>query len=239
MKAFLKFHRIEPAALLCLRSWLEVFRYHDTYIICDHYNPKTDQAPDYLKSVLIDYKVTVINSDYSIGPTYCKNMKGAKHKMASANMTPFQHTGKAMGFWIIDADDTWFLTYDYVMIRNKIKAAEEYFMSNNLDAFSLDFYRNLNDCWTFGVCLLRSQMPWTKIKDLSDEEVRSTGLARNIDTVFDILGKKGIFKIKNFVFRDLAFQHLYNNYPEMPHGIYSWNKQGLWNKPLKPDVIAL
>ena len=240
MKVFLKFHRTDPAAINCLRFWLEVFKDHETFILCDHYDPDNDETPNYLRSSLMDYNVKVINSDYSIGSNYCRNLKGAKRNMASANMTGFNHISKKQkGFWIIDADDTLFLTRNYDLVRSKIMLAEEYFLSNNLDGFSLDFYRNLNDCWTFGVCLLKATLDWKKIKDIPNEEIRETGLAQNIDTVFNMLRLKKVFNLKNFVFSRMAFQHQENNYPEMPHGVYVWHNNKLWDKDLQPDVVVL
>lgn len=239
MKSFLKINRSDPASLLCLRFWCEVFKNYETFILCDLYDTKKDSVPSFIKTILDDYRVTVINSDYSIGPRYCKCLKGAKHGMASANMTCFQYLGDSKGFWIIDADDTMFLTRDYDHIREKISQAEKYLFENNLHGFSLDFYRNLNDCWTFGVCLLRSDTPWKLLETLSSDEVSSTGLARNIDTAFQLLKNKGTLRLENFVFDRLAFQHSVNNYPEMPHGIYSWHRGKLWDKPLKDDIVIL
>jgi len=239
MKAFLKINRTDPASILCLRHWCEIFKPYETFILCDLYNPKNENTPNFLKTVLEDYKVTVINSDYSIGPKYCKCLKGAKHGMASANMTCFQHLGKSKAFWIIDADDTMFLTRDYDLLRTKISQAEKYLFEKDLHGFSLDFYRNQNDCWTFGVCLLRSNTPWKLLETLSAEEVSSTKLARNIDTAFQLLKNKGSMRLENFVFDKLAFQHSINNYPEMPHGIYSWSRGNLWDSPLKSDVVVL
>jgi hypothetical protein len=239
VKVFLKFHRTDPAAVLCLRFWCELFKEYETYILCDRYDPKSEPAPSYLKSVLDDYKLTVINSDYSIGDEYCRNLKGAKRGMASANMTPFYYMKNTDAFWIVDADDTIFLTRDFDLLREKLKKAELYSNDYKIDAFSLDFYRNLNDCWTFGLALLKSNMPWQRIKELDGEEISSTGLARNIDTAFDLLGQKGVIKIANFVFDRIAFQHQCNNYPEMPHGIYVWHRGKLWDNPLQEDVIVI
>lgn len=239
VKVFLKFHRTDPSAVLCLRYWLELYKDYETYILCDHYDPKVDPTPKYLETVLIDYRVKVINSDYSIGDEYCKNLKGAKRGMASANMTGFHHAGNSHSFWMIDADDTLFLSRDFDGLRQKLALAEKYLEDNNLDAFSLDFYRNLNNGWTFGLCLLRSKMPWQQISTLSGDEIAETGLARNIDTAFDLLGRRGSFKIANFVFDKYAFQHQCNNYPDMPHGIYAWHRGNLWNVPLQKDVIVL
>jgi hypothetical protein len=239
MKAFLKINRDDPASILCLRHWCEVFKTYETFILCDLYDVKKDTVPSFLKTVLEDYRVQVINTDYSIAPTYCKCLKGAKHGMASANMTCFQHLGKSKAFWIIDADDTMFLTRNYDLLKEKLSLAEKYLFENDLHGFSLDFYRNLNNGWTFGVCLFRSDTPWKLIETLSKEEVSSTGLSRNIDTAFQVLKNKGLVRLQNFVFDKLAFQHSINNYPEMPHGIYVWHRRKLWDAPLKDDVVVL
>jgi len=239
MKAFLKINRDDPSSLLCLRYWCEVFKKYETFILCDLYDVKIQSTPSFLQSVLVDYNVKVINSDYSIGSKYFGCLKGAKHGMASANMTCFQHLGKSEAFWIIDADDTMFLTRDFDYVRQKLKIAEEHLFHNNLHGFSLDFYRNLNNCWTFGVCLLHRDTPWQEIMSLTRDEVSSTGLARNIDTAFQLLKNKGKLKLENFVIDRVAFQHSINNYPEMPYGIYVWHKGKLWDKSLKVDVVVL
>lgn len=239
VKAFLKIHRTDPSSIICLRFWLELFKNYKTFILCDRYKPGVDPTPEYLKTVLIDYNVTVINSDYSIGETYCRNLKGAKRGMASANLTAFQHINKEENFWMIDADDTMFLTRDFDELREKLKKAEQYLTDNNLDGFSLDFYRNLNDGWTFGVCLLKGSMPWQLIKDVDMGPMTDKGFARNIDTAFDSMSKSGVIKLANFVFDRQAFQHQCNNYPDMPHGIYVWHRNKLWDVPLQPDVITL
>jgi hypothetical protein len=166
-------------------------------------------------------------------------MKKAKRNMASANITPFRYLNGADSFWIIDADDTLFLGSSIISVREKLKKAEEHLKNNNLDGFSLDFYRNLNDGWTFGVCLLSAKCPWEKISTLTDEEINDSGYARNVDTAFHLLWKKGIFRLANFVFDGLAFQHVVNNYPEMPHGIYIWHRGRLWDKPLQSDVVVI
>jgi hypothetical protein len=225
--------------VLCLRFWLEVFKNYKTFILCDRYKPDIDPTPDYLKTVLMDYNVAVINSDYSIGDAYCGNLKPAKRGMASANLTAFQHVKKEENFWMIDADDTVFLTRDFEGLREKLKTAEQYLLDKKLDGFSLDFYRNLNNGWTFGVCLLRGGMPWQLIKDVDMGPMSEMGFARNIDTAFDSLRRQEIFKLGNFVFDRMAFQHQINNYPEMPHGIYAWHRGNLWDKPLQPDVIVI
>lgn len=240
MKVFLKFNREDDYSKICLIHWLEIFKDYEIFILTDLFDVSLKKnIPAFLKTVSSLYSTKLINSDYSIAPTYFKCIKGAKHRMASANMTCFQHLENSAAFWIIDADDTMFLYANYELIRDKIKLAETYFFENKLDGFSLDFYRNMNNGWTFGVCLLNSNTSWKSVASLTSDEIAETGLARNIDTAFHVLWKKNVLKLANFVFNDCAFQHIANNYPDMPHGIYSWTNNTLWNSPLQQDVIII
>jgi hypothetical protein len=234
-KAFLKINRAGASAFACLRHWLEIFREHETYILCDWNTP----WPTDLISAQRDYPASqIIASDRSL-VEYCTGLKGAKHGMAAANLTGFQHSQDADAFWMIDADDTQFLTYDFDLVRKKISKTEHVMQDQKFHAFSLDFYRNLNDGWTFGVALIDVGCQWKRMKEVQREDMEALGLARNIDSAFHILGQRGILRTANFVFDGLAFQHLYNNYPAMPHGIYSWHRGKLWDQPLQPDVISI
>lgn len=235
IKAFLKINRTGASAIACLRHWLEIFRDHETYILCDWAYP----FPQELTNAQRDYpRSTIIDSDRSL-TRYCGALKGAKHGMASANLTGFVYSQDSDAFWMVDADDTQFLTYDFDLVRAKIRQAETVMHERGLDAFSLDFYRNLNNGWTFGLALINSTCQWQRMNELTRQDVESTGLARNIDTAFQVLGDQGIIKLGNFVFDGLAFQHLYNNYPDMPHGIYVWRRGHLWDQPLKSDVVVI
>jgi hypothetical protein len=234
-KAFLKINRPGASAIACLRHWLEVFRDHETYILCDWTYP----FPPEFVSVQRDHpSVKIIDSDRSL-IEYCGALKGAKHGMATANLTGFVYSKDADAFWMVDADDTQFLIYNFDVVRTKILRAEQVLQERSLDCFSLDFYRNLNNGWTFGLALIRSKCNWQRMQELRREDLEAEGMARNIDTAFHIMGKRGILKLANFVFDGLAFQHLYNNYPAMPHGIYSWHRGKLWDQPLQSDVVVI
>ena len=89
------------------------------------------------------------------------------------------------------------------------------------------------------MCLLKGSMDWQKVKNVDMGPMVDLGFARNIDTAFDSMARAGTIKLANFVFDRYAFQHQCNNYPEMPHGIYTWHRRNLWDKPLQPDVISL
>ena len=42
-----------------------------------------------------------------------------------------------------------------------------------------------------------------------------------------------------FVFNDLSFQHVYNNYPAMPNGVYYWRKRKLYDIRLPDRIVQL
>lgn len=230
---------MDAHGIFCLRYWCELFREHETYIICDKFRElENELPPTELATVIQDYPdIKIINSDYTSKP-YFRNLKPRKVGMAMANVTPIMR-GDCDAFWMIDADDTMFLTHAYDVIRDKIRTAEKHFKENNLDAYSLDFYRNHNGGWTFGVALIRTSIPMQLLSTVQGDEMRELGYARNIDSVFHVLWKKELLKCANFVFSGQAFQHTYNNYPLMPEGVYYWNKGCLWDVPLQPDVISI
>jgi len=239
-KVFLKFNRTDSFSLVCLLHWLEVFKGHEIFIVCDLYNTVKDQIPYYLSSLILGKNIKVINSDYTLGDKYTPEFKARKRKMASANLTCFNYlTKKDKLFWIIDADDTIFLTKDYENLSARLHRAEDIMKQENLDGFSLDFYRSLNNTWTFGVCLLRSDINWQQVENIKKEDLDKENLVYNSDSIFDYLGGKGILKLKNFVFPGYGFQHIINNYPAMPAGIYFWNNKKVWDIPLKDDVIEI
>jgi hypothetical protein len=53
MKVFLKINRDDPASILCLRHWCEVFKIYETFILCDLYDVKKDTVPSFLKTVYL------------------------------------------------------------------------------------------------------------------------------------------------------------------------------------------
>jgi hypothetical protein len=239
-KVFLKFNRTESFALVCLVFWLELFKNYELFLVCDLFNPARDPIPDFLEPLLKNRNIKIINSDYSLGQKYAKMCKSRKQSMVSANLTCFNYlTKKDQQFWIIDADDTLFLHKDYDYIRSKLKQCEDLMMSESLDAFSLDFYREYNDTWTFGVCLLNAKINWQKVETITDADLLTYNMSLNGDSMFDILGRKGIFKLKNFVIEGIAFQHVVNNFRKMNVGVYYWKDRKLWDTPLKDDVISL
>lgn len=239
-KVFLKFNRTDSFSLICLLHWLEVFKKHDIFIVCDLYDINKDPVPEYLNSIIAGREVKIINSNYNLGEKYTPEFKARKRKMASANLTCFEHLSKTdTCLWIIDADDTMFLTKNYEEISQRLINAEEIMHRENLDGFSLDFYRSLNNTWTFGVCLLNAKINWQQVEHIKKEDLDRESLVYNSDSIFDYLGRKGILKLKNFVFPGVGFQHIVNNFSAMPAGIYFWKNRKVWDIPLKDDVLEI
>ena len=232
-KAFLKIDRMDSSGILCLRFWLEVFKNYETYILCD-------RETDLLETVQKDYpQAKLIQSDRTVIAECCTTLKSSKRNMAAANLTGFKLSQNADAFWMIDADYTMFLSHAYDRVQEKLRIAEQQFVERELDAYSLDFYRNHNNGWTFGVALIRTNISMDLLASVQGPEMRDLNFARNIDTVFHVLWKKEQLKCANFVFTGIAFQHTYNNYPLMPQGVYYWNKGCLWEAPLQPDVVTI
>lgn len=238
-KVFLKFNRNTDLSYVCLHYWLEIFCDYEIYIVCDLFH-QNEKYPKKIVDLIGDKQVKIINSDYLLGNMFTPNFKSKKKKMASANLTCFSHLDQNdRFFWIVDADDTWFLTNDAVGIREKLNLAELYLLENSIDGFSLDFYREYNNSWTFGLCLLSANINWQQIKDVSNQEIESYDLPLNGDSIFDVLGRTNRLKLKSFVFDNYGFQHIENNFPNLPGGIYFWKNKKLWDIPLEEDVIIL
>lgn len=239
-KVFLKFNRKGEREEQCLLFWLKLFSEYKIYIVCDLFDVKKDSVPTNLQNIVKDSNVTFINSDYSLGNEYVHYIKSRKRNMASANLTCFEYIDSHdKFFWIIDADDTHFLNPDWQVLKEKFVDAEKYLEKENLDAFSLDFYRNFNGTWTFGVCLLNSKINWKKIKNVRDIDLQKFNLPGNSDSVFDVLGRMGELKLKNFVFDHSTFQHIYNNFKGLQDGIYYWENGKLHDKFICDDVIII
>lgn len=238
---YLKFNRPELASQLCLLQWIEIFKDYPKVIVCDLFNiSKKEPIPDYLQWVTKN-NIDIINTDYSLGERYTPGFKARKRNQSSANLTCFELGKNQSHYWLIDADDTMFLTRDYDFITNKLEEAEQIFLESNLDAFSLDFYREIHhDHWSFGVCLLKGNLEFEKILTVDLNEIEKyPGLTRNLDSLFDILRRKKIFNLKSFVINNMAFQHTISPFNSVPNGIYYWNDRKLWQDLLLPDVITL
>lgn len=238
MKVFLKFNRSDTHSIICLHQWMEIFKNYEITVVCDLYDVTRDTMPQYLSNLSSFYRFNVINTDYSTGNIL--PFKSRKRKQASANLTCFNVVNDEH-FWIIDADDTMFLSRDYAVINDKLKKAEKIFKEENLDGFSLDFYRETHfDHWSFGVCILKSKIDLSNLSKVSVDDVdQSPGLTKNLDSYFDILRRKGIYNLKSFVLEDVPFQHVINPMDLPINGIYQWRNKKLYDLDLKQDIVIL
>jgi hypothetical protein len=238
MKVFLTFNRNDTTSLICLHNWLEIFKEYEIILVCDLYDVAREPKPSYLSNLSTAF--TVINSDYRLGEIL--PFKSRKRKQASAKLTCFERAKPNSHFWMVDADDTMFLTRDYNLIREKVKRVEQISLEKNLDGFSLDFYRETNhDHWSFGLSFLKSNINFELFKQVTPEDTDVTpGLTKNLDSWFDILRRRNILKLESYVFDNVPFQHNVNPMPTPLHGIYMWNNKMLnGNIPLKADVISI
>lgn len=235
-QVFLKFNRPDVSAYLCLMSWLEIFRDYEITIICDCFSSK-HPMPSFL-SEYIDKEIKIENTDYAIGRSFLDRFPKKKSRnQGSANLTAFK-LSMSDKFWIIDADDTMWLTRDFQLIKEKILEAEKYFDNSSLDGLSLDFYRELNDIWTFGMCLIKRDLDFSCFDKL-DIESENKKHNTNIDICFDLMRKNNNWKLKSFIFDGLPFQHLINNFKDLPHGIYMWSNGKFDKFKLKKDIVIL
>ena len=156
--------------------------------------------------------------------------------VAASNLSCYEKS-ESEPFWLIDADDTLFITFDVSLIKEKIKLAEHYFLENKLDGFSLDFYRTFKrDHWSFGVALLQNKHDLINILRSTDLEFFQTlKLPFNLDALFDCNRRQKKLKLESFVFDNTFFQHQLEQ-KFLPYGIYKWENKKLWDMKLNPDV---
>lgn len=239
MKVYLKYNKNPkeiPSSLICLNHWLTVFQQYDITIITDIYNVK-DRKPRQFDNIVARF----INTDYSLAAELDHLLEGKRWKnVAASNFTCYRDS-QSEPFWLIDADDTLFLTTDIIDLRKKIKQAEDIFNKDNLQGFSLDFYRTIKrDHWSFGMALLRNSADLMDIlKSTKEEEVRQHKLPLNLDSIFDTNRRKSLLNLKSFVFNNCYFQHQLDQ-KYLPFGIYHWLNGKLWNDTdINKEVVII
>lgn len=238
MKVFFTFNRNDTTSLICLYNWLEIFKDYEIVIVCDLYDVSREPTPSYLSNFPIPF--TVVNSNYKLGEIL--PFKARKRMQASAKLTCFERAKSHSHFWMVDADDTMFLTRDYKLVREKIKRVEQLSIEKGLDGFSLDFYRETHhDHWSFGLSFLKTDISFELFKQVTPEDTDTIpGLTKNLDSWFDVLRRRKILKLESYVFDNIPFQHNVNPMSAPMHGIYLWNNRVLNGVgPLKPDVISI
>jgi hypothetical protein len=235
-KIFLKYNkdpRENPSSLHCLNFWLTVFADRDVYIICDIFDPTLKFPKQFT-----DYSsCKFINSNYALSEPINHLLVSKRWRNVAASNLSCYEKSESEPFWLIDADDTLFITFDVSLIKEKIKLAEHYFLENKLDGFSLDFYRTFKrDHWSFGVALLQDKHDLINILCSTDLEFFQTlKLPFNLDALFDCNRRQKKLKLESFVFDNTFFQHQLEQ-KFLPYGIYKWENKKLWDMKLNPDV---
>lgn len=240
VEVFLKFNKETMPSLICLKRWIEIFQGIPMTIISDLYQVSHEQPTAEMHRVA--GTIPVINTDYSLSAPFAHLLKVQRwHNVCASNLTCFKHN-RSDAFWLIDADDTQFLTEDIDMLRTKFRSAERHLADHKLDGFSLDFYREIKkDHWSFGVALLRSGLDLSPLSRITAEQLlsHSKGLILNFDSVLDYGRRTGQYRFQSFVFDHCFFQHwLEQN--ALPYGVYHWRGGKIWDQiPLRPDIVVL
>ena len=246
---FLRFNRDSFSSKMCLYQWFEIFQDYNIILLCDIFDNKS--VPNKWKE---KYNFTLKNTYYA---PYSFPFDSSSMKQACSTLTCFYNCEDKF-FWLIDADDTQFLTTDYYDIRSRLKKAESIFIKEGLDGLSLDFYREtLFDHWSFGLALMAHDIDLTLLDKIDEDDWKfhtkqskqRREVLPNIDSYFDILRKRKKLNLKSFIFDDLSFQHTLQHESfdrDLPNGIYTWKNRKLitimsrdLDKKIQDDIISI
>lgn len=234
---YLKFNREKRGHKICLDSWLNIFDRYKKVLVTDNLtDPKNIR---YIDDICKKHNMEKINTNYSLADPYLGFLDKTWINAAAVNLTCFKREQEP--FWLIDADDTLFLTKDFDDLKSRFRLAEDYFFNNNLDAFSLDFYRELaSDHWSFGVTLINPLIDLSKLQKVARSDAENRRLICNLDSAFDCLRIKREYRLKSFIFDRCFFQHHADNPRYLPYGVYYWENRSLWgHTPIREDVISI
>lgn len=240
VEVFLKFNKETRPSLMCLRHWVDIFRDYPVTIVCDLYPADTAQPTAAMAAIM--QNISVINTDYALSQPFSHLLKVQRwHNVCASNLTCFR-ANQSHAFWLIDADDTQFLTEDINMLRRKFRTAEQHLEQHGLDGFSLDFYREIKkDHWSFGVALFRGNLDFGPLSQITAEQLlsHSKGLILNFDSVLDYGRRTGQYQFDSFVFDHCFFQHwLEQN--ALPYGVYHWRNGMIWDEiMLRSDIVVI
>jgi len=196
-----------------------------------------------VKSLNLQPVVTNTNYDKAKNLNFVKPESKHWARAAAANLTAFELT-QADYFWLIDADDTIFITEPKIIFE-KLCLAEEIAILKHLDGFSYAFYRHTKaNHWSFGIALMKTSIPLDEVINVPAAEVITLGIADNIDGAFDVLRRSGRLNLQSFIFNNIVFHH---HTPSIAKwniaavfGVYDW-RAGMLNGAIKApdDVMAL
>ena len=203
--------------------------------------------PDLFKQLVASagLAIDIRSTNYSA----CDNWKFFKieseswRKAGAANITAYD-LAKTDYFWLIDADDTIFLT-DPSSVSQKLALAERIATLSTLDGFSYAFYRHIQaNHWSFGISLMRRDISMDLVASVEAREIVQLGIGDNLDGAFDILRRRKSLKLESFILNDLIFHHYTPQKQDWvvgaPYGVYCWKRKllnGLVNAP--DDVMEI
>lgn len=202
----IKAHRPDQYILENIKAWIEIFD-HVT-IVCpqQHRQDFQDFFPDSI--VFPDFSIDFLKKQYSlIHDIISEKWRGAFiGHFSSINFSP-ERTA-----WIIDGDSIT-KSLSETPIKESLQAVEEYFHKEDLDLFSLDFWRTSNqrsflDHWSFGICLQKVKLPNLYFNSfLENKESFKSPWGNNIDYIFDEMREQNIGRIKTFAIVDSFLNH--------------------------------
>jgi hypothetical protein len=242
MKVYLKFNKTDTVGYMCLLSWLDIFKDYQIILVCDLFNVDTDPVPKFLKDIIDQHPhpIKLLNTDYSLSIPFNDTILDKRYRRAAAaNLTCFKDNVDDLFFWLIDADDTMFLTRNFTPIKEKLKAAEEIVVNDNLDSLALDFYRMQNGTWSFGICLIKQSLDFDFIKNNLNENDWGPKDTRCLDIWFDKLRRQNKLNVKSFVLDKTSFIHYVHKTKALPYTLYEWSDNKLNGIPLPEDFIIL
>ena len=237
---FLKWNKNNTVANICLGKWVEIFsdaRYQ-IHLLCDLAENALNIDGAYVKMPKNGIKLT--RSSETIR-TFLLNTGMTKQwaYAGAAHLTCYLGVPENIDFfWNIDADDTIFLNTDE-NIREKFKLVENFFVQSDMDCFSLDFWRLLENHWSFGVSIHKPN--WSEIAAAVNENIKKymtsdpSAALKNIDGLFDMMRRTRRLSLESFVLSDCYFQHFHPardsiNTEGFAAGLYFWKDRKIWNK---------
>lgn len=256
MKVFLKYNKNNPTGSICLEKWLKIFKDDEIIIMTDLW--QEDKIPEYTPqfpfSRLHDYTCKNKKSIYAEKFKNCiadiyHVFDNTKHEWVAlngpkwsnaldANMTCLDMAKDDEYCWIIDADDITYVSHDFNLIREKLRKVEQETIRRGLDGCSQDMYRHWNDHWSFGVLFIKTKIDLEPLTQLTGPDFAIVhGLANpSIDVAFDVLRRKGVYKLESFIINNMAFVHADPNYPT----ISIWVDRKNWTGyPVTDDTISI
>jgi hypothetical protein len=245
----LKFNRWSNESFASLRFWLSVVAVsrRECIILQDLWDQ--NNMPDPFKKLVAStgLAIDIRSTNYSA----CDNWRFYRaesenwRKAGAANITAYD-LSKTDYFWLIDADDTIFLTDSY-LVSQKLALAERIAKLSDLDGFSYAFYRHIGaNHWSFGVALMRRDISMDLVASVEAREITQLNVADNLDGAFDVLRRCQKLKLESFILNDVIFHHhtakIQNWNVGAPYGVYCWNKKilnGLVNFALLKTLLLL